>query len=196
MANQHTVLIIEDENNIARFISTILTANQYEVIRAENGRDGLMMITSYCQDIIILDLGLSLIHILPGVMSRIKDKLHLEELCVNGKTVGENIAEAEVYDDRVIRPAEDPLLPEGSLVEMCIRDSLYTDGVTEAENPAGELYGEERLRGCLDRLAPRPLESFLGEVKADVDAFAGGADQFDDITMLLLRYYGGEERER
>lgn len=73
---------------------------------------------------------------------------------------------------------------------------LYTDGVTEAENPAGELYGEERLRGCLDRLAPRPLESFLGEVKADVDAFAGGADQFDDITMLLLRYYGGEERER
>ena len=58
MANQHTVLIIEDENNIARFISTILTANQYEVIRAENGRDGLMMITSYCPDIIILDLGL------------------------------------------------------------------------------------------------------------------------------------------
>ena len=58
MGNQHTVLIIEDENNIARFISTILTANQYEVIRAENGRDGLMMITSYCPDIIILDLGL------------------------------------------------------------------------------------------------------------------------------------------
>ncbi|MEA4891536.1 MAG: response regulator transcription factor [Peptococcaceae bacterium] len=58
MANQHTVLIIEDESNIARFMTMIMTVNQYEVWTAENGRDGLMMITSYCPDVIILDLGL------------------------------------------------------------------------------------------------------------------------------------------
>ena len=74
---------------------------------------------------------------------------------------------------------------------------LYTDGVTEATNPQGELYGEERLKVCLDRLAAAPLGEVLPAVKADVDRFAAGADQFDDITMLLLRFYGakGENNE-
>lgn len=58
MANQYTIVLVEDENNIASFMTTILTANQYDVLRARDGAEALMMITSYGPDLIILDLGL------------------------------------------------------------------------------------------------------------------------------------------
>ncbi len=52
------ILIIEDEDSISSFIGTILTANGYGVIKAKDGAEGMMMITSRCPDLIILDLGL------------------------------------------------------------------------------------------------------------------------------------------
>lgn len=67
---------------------------------------------------------------------------------------------------------------------------LYTDGVTEAENRAHELFGEERLSACLRDAAGREPEEIIADVKAAIDAHAGGADQFDDITMLCIRYAG------
>ena len=63
---------------------------------------------------------------------------------------------------------------------------LYTDGVTEAINPAEELYGEDRLLNALNQNASLPLEELPKAVKADMDAFTAGADQFDDITMLTM----------
>lgn len=58
MSNKYTILIVEDENNIRSFMTTILKANQYNVLNAVNGKEALMMVTSHCPDIIILDLGL------------------------------------------------------------------------------------------------------------------------------------------
>ncbi len=58
MPNNQTVLVIEDENSISNFMTTILNANKYQVIHARNGSEAMMMITSYCPDIILLDLGL------------------------------------------------------------------------------------------------------------------------------------------
>ena len=52
------ILIIEDEPNIASFMSTILSANDYTVLRSVSGADGLMMASSHCPDVILLDLGL------------------------------------------------------------------------------------------------------------------------------------------
>ena len=52
------ILVIEDEKSIARFISTILTANGYEAMRASNGAEAMSMISSHCPDLVILDLGL------------------------------------------------------------------------------------------------------------------------------------------
>ncbi len=52
------VLIIEDEQNISNFISTVLTANDFDVLVANNGAQALSVITSHCPDLIILDLGL------------------------------------------------------------------------------------------------------------------------------------------
>lgn len=65
---------------------------------------------------------------------------------------------------------------------------LYTDGVTEAMNSANELYGEDRLIKVLERNADSDTQRICDAVKADVDSFVGDAPQFDDITMLCLKY--------
>ena len=52
------ILVIEDEKSIAHFISTILTANGYDVLMAGTGAMANTMISSHCPDLVILDLGL------------------------------------------------------------------------------------------------------------------------------------------
>ena len=67
---------------------------------------------------------------------------------------------------------------------------LYTDGVTEATNINDELYGEDRLLALLNANKDATMEELCKLVKEDVFAFAGEAPQFDDITMLALKYCG------
>ena len=50
--------MVEDEQNISNFISTVLTANDFDVLVAQTGAEAISMITSHCPDLIILDLGL------------------------------------------------------------------------------------------------------------------------------------------
>ena len=54
----YTILLIEDEKNIADFIEKILRSNDYKVVTASTGGEGLSLIKSRCPDIILLDLGL------------------------------------------------------------------------------------------------------------------------------------------
>lgn len=66
---------------------------------------------------------------------------------------------------------------------------LYTDGVTEAQNLAEELYSDQRLLGLFNSgalLGKSPGE-MLTLVRADIADFADGAEQADDITMLMLK---------
>ena len=67
---------------------------------------------------------------------------------------------------------------------------LYTDGVTEASNADNVLYGEERLMQAITAKEFDDMRELCAFVKADVDAFVGRAPQFDDITMVALRYVG------
>ena len=67
---------------------------------------------------------------------------------------------------------------------------LYTDGLSEAENIRHEQYGEERMmKELMDErmkgLSPRKM---VQAMKASVEAFREGADQSDDLTMLVVRY--------
>ena len=66
---------------------------------------------------------------------------------------------------------------------------LYTDGVPEATDANGELFGTERMIDALNRGGSKP-EEILTEVRRNVDAFVGDAEQFDDLTMLCLEYKG------
>lgn len=65
---------------------------------------------------------------------------------------------------------------------------IYTDGVTEAMNENGELFGEERLQSFLNSLDPSlSSEEICRAVNDEVHRFTGEADQADDITMLCLK---------
>jgi sigma-B regulation protein RsbU (phosphoserine phosphatase) len=67
---------------------------------------------------------------------------------------------------------------------------LYTDGVTEATDARNELFGNERLLDALSRGGGNGTKETCRFVKQQIDAFAGKASQFDDITMLALLYKG------
>ena len=64
---------------------------------------------------------------------------------------------------------------------------LFTDGVTEAINPQEQEYGDERLSMLLDQSSSLNCQEIVDKVKADVKAFAGEAEQSDDITLLALK---------
>ena len=68
----------------------------------------------------------------------------------------------------------------------------HTDGVTEATDLNNELYGEERLHLVLEKNKDADTRSICDLIKEDVDKFVGEAPQFDDITMLALKYNGQE----
>ncbi|WP_315777228.1 MULTISPECIES: L-arabinonate dehydratase [unclassified Bradyrhizobium] len=63
---------------------------------------------------------------LPGLMSRMKEHLHLDCLTVNGRTLGDNITGAGVYNDDVIRPQFNPIYREGALAVL--KGNLAPDG--------------------------------------------------------------------
>jgi sigma-B regulation protein RsbU (phosphoserine phosphatase) len=67
---------------------------------------------------------------------------------------------------------------------------LFTDGVTEAYNPAKHLYGEERLEQVLLVRDQSDPESMIRLVSAEIQTFARGEDQADDMTMLSVVYLG------
>jgi sigma-B regulation protein RsbU (phosphoserine phosphatase) len=68
---------------------------------------------------------------------------------------------------------------------------LYTDGVTEAENPERAFYTRERLLAHLGMAADEASpEALIAHVMADLDRFVAGAPQADDVTALALRFLG------
>jgi sigma-B regulation protein RsbU (phosphoserine phosphatase) len=64
---------------------------------------------------------------------------------------------------------------------------VFTDGMVEAVNRAGDEYGEERLLRKVRASAGASSNAILKSLVADVEAFAGQARQHDDITCLVLR---------
>ena len=70
---------------------------------------------------------------------------------------------------------------------------VYTDGVPEATNADNELFGTERMLAALNENADASPEELLKNVRTAADAFVGAAEQFDDLTMLCLEYFGSKE---
>jgi phosphoserine phosphatase RsbU/P len=86
------------------------------------------------------------------------------------------------------------LVPEAEYTAVCQQleggDTLvlFSDGVTEAMDPAEQLFGVPRLRECLTGHIETPLEELQQTVLQSVENFARGASQADDLTLLLVRY--------
>ncbi|MCR5121640.1 MAG: SpoIIE family protein phosphatase [Ruminococcus sp.] len=65
---------------------------------------------------------------------------------------------------------------------------LYTDGVAEATNAKNELFGTERMIAALNIAPEAEPKTLLENMKQAVDEFVGEAPQFDDLTMLCVKY--------
>ena len=69
---------------------------------------------------------------------------------------------------------------------------LYTDGVPEAADAESSMFGMERMLTELNADSDASPDGTLKNMRAAVDAFVSGAEQFDDITMLCLEYKGSD----
>jgi phosphoserine phosphatase RsbU/P len=67
---------------------------------------------------------------------------------------------------------------------------LYTDGVTEAMNEKAELFSEQRLARAVLKLRQKPVREFISGINREVEDFSKGVPQADDITMMVLKFYG------
>ena len=65
---------------------------------------------------------------------------------------------------------------------------IYSDGLTEAENAAGEFFDTERLRKCLRENASLSATDLHKQLLSTLDAFVEGGVVRDDITALVLEY--------
>ena len=81
-----------------------------------------------------------------------------------------------------------PYMEQEMQLEPGDRIFLYTDGVTEANDIDGQLYGEDRLENFINSVKEETAEGVLTAIKSDIDLFAAEAPQFDDITMLMVDF--------
>ena len=63
---------------------------------------------------------------------------------------------------------------------------IYSDGLVEAENAAGEAYGYEALGELLTRHAGLPAPALLLAILAELDRHTGGTPLADDLTVLVV----------
>ena len=72
---------------------------------------------------------------------------------------------------------------------------IYTDGVPESSNENEELFGTDRMLEALNADPDAAPEVLLDNVHKAADEFAGEAPQFDDLTMLCIRYFGPDGKQ-
>ena len=105
-------------------------------------------------------------------------------------------------DDKTFRLFKDPHgFVLGGMEDMKYKDYelklspgdalfVYTDGVPEANDAAGAFFGTDRMEEALNLAQPGHPKDILMKVRESVETFAGGAEQFDDMTMMCLEYCG------
>lgn len=65
---------------------------------------------------------------------------------------------------------------------------MFTDGIPEAVNMKNEAFGEDRLKDVLLKYSGRKPDELASLLLAEVDTFASGTDQFDDITLFIIEF--------
>jgi sigma-B regulation protein RsbU (phosphoserine phosphatase) len=81
-----------------------------------------------------------------------------------------------------------PYHPVTMRLEPGDRLVVFSDGVTEAEDADGRMFGDDRLRECLDACGRHDAQGLVEAVVDAVRGFAGDAAQSDDLTLLALAY--------
>lgn len=95
----------------------------------------------------------------------------------------------ELMADGVFVGMFDDFLPESRLAPLASGDTLllYTDGITEAEDPEGDLFGMERVKGQLVASRKAPPKVVLDGLLESMSRFEGGRSRQDDLTLVAVR---------
>jgi serine phosphatase RsbU (regulator of sigma subunit) len=101
-------------------------------------------------------------------------------LAPDGLVLGLQIDDGGQTFTRLLEEATLPLGPGDLFV-------LYTDGITEAANPDGDYFGEQRLGDLVQAHAHLPFEELRERILREVGGFVGASPQQDDMTMLLVK---------
>jgi sigma-B regulation protein RsbU (phosphoserine phosphatase) len=105
-------------------------------------------------------------------------------LAPDGLVLGLKLDNGETFE-RLLEEATLPISPGDLFL-------LYTDGLTEAMNPTGDFFGEERLSALVQTHGTAPFHQLRDEILGAIGTFVGAAEQQDDMTMLLLRVHTTE----
>lgn len=92
---------------------------------------------------------------------------------------GERAIPLGIFDETKYRDHQVQLISGDQLL-------FYTDGITEAHNPPGQMYGTERLDAVLDNCGVS-AQGLLNEVLASIEQFTQGEHAEDDRTMVVMR---------
>jgi sigma-B regulation protein RsbU (phosphoserine phosphatase) len=84
--------------------------------------------------------------------------------------------------DKQIKKETISLAPGDTLIQ-------YTDGINEARNIDQEEYGMDRLIAILERLTLKPTKDIVESAIAEHRSFVGSADQYDDITLVAVKWH-------
>jgi phosphoserine phosphatase RsbU/P len=98
----------------------------------------------------------------------------IESLTANAMPVG-------LLEEATYQVSETSLAPGDKVI-------LYTDGVTEARNGAGEFFGQRRLRQAICTHVATSCHDLHAAILAELDTFTQGAAQNDDVTLAVLEY--------
>src|SRR5665647_3282043 len=77
--------------------------------------------------------------------------------------------------------------PNSSPAPFLASVMLYTDGITQARNGAGELFGCSRLCAILRSMHERRPEEIIDAVRSKVAEFTGSRAMVDDVTMVIMK---------
>ena len=100
-------------------------------------------------------------------------------LVPDGLVVGLQIDDGTMFDNLLVEQTIS--LAPGDLVVW------FTDGISETMNEAFDCFGEERLAQVVEQYAHLPFDQLRSYILAELRAFASGADQHDDMTMILMK---------
>ena len=114
---------------------------------------------------------------LPALMMQMNELLDLDAGCVTGKSIGSEIASAEVWNDDVIRPLENPVYPQGALAVL--KGNLAPDGCVIKPSACAAKF--------LKHSGPPLVFDSYAQMKADIDAPDLAVDE---NTVLIMRGAG------
>jgi len=101
-------------------------------------------------------------------------------LAPDGLVLGLRIDQGQMFE-RLLQEATLPLAPGDLLL-------FFTDGISEAMNPANDMFGEARLGQLIAEHGDLPTDELRERVLREIDAFVAGAPQHDDMTMILMKF--------